>query len=97
MTVPLLTVPFAVAAGFVVVIVWRGVWGAGCAELALLGKVSELLVQGKTESAFGGVIQQAFHRYTADRMITATYLDTKYRLSRSFYLRLSVFQKKSCS
>ncbi|CBJ27707.1 Nuclear pore complex protein Nup93, putative [Ectocarpus siliculosus] len=30
-------------------------------ELELLTKVSELLAQGKTENAFGGAIQQAFH------------------------------------
>eukprot|EP00752_Nemacystus_decipiens_P018614 g16689.t1 len=30
-------------------------------ELALLSKVSDLLVQGKTENTFGGVVQQAFH------------------------------------
>ncbi|CAM9431221.1 unnamed protein product, partial [Ectocarpus fasciculatus] len=30
-------------------------------ELELLSKVGELLAQGKTENAFGGAIQQAFH------------------------------------
>lgn len=39
----------------------RTVLDPGNAELALLGKVSDLLVQGKTENAFGGVVQQAFH------------------------------------
>ncbi|CAM9575547.1 unnamed protein product [Hapterophycus canaliculatus] len=31
-------------------------------ELELLGKVADLLEQGQTESAFGGAVQQSFHR-----------------------------------